>query len=48
VNGRRWRQLGLVRTSWSNAQLRRAWRRGEDPECLAERYGAYQKAQRRC
>jgi rSAM/selenodomain-associated transferase 2 len=48
VNGRRWRQLGLVRTSWSNAQLRRAWRRGEDPERLAERYGAYQKAQRRC
>jgi rSAM/selenodomain-associated transferase 2 len=48
VDGRRWRRLGWLRTSWSNAQLRRAWRRGEDPQLLAERYGAYQKAQRRC
>lgn len=48
VDGRRWRQLGLLRTTWNNAQLRRAWRRGEDPERLAERYGAYQNAQRRC
>lgn len=47
VDGRRWQQLGLLRTCWSNAQLRRAWLRGEDPQRLAERYGAYQKAQRR-
>lgn len=48
VDGRRWHQLGVVRTTWANAQLRRAWRRGEDPQRLADRYGAYQKAQRRC
>ena len=48
VDGRRWRHLGVLRVSWSNARLRRAWRRGEDPWQLAERYGAYQKAQRRC
>jgi rSAM/selenodomain-associated transferase 2 len=48
VDGRRWRRLGVLRVSWSNARLRRAWRRGEDPWRLAERYGAYQKAQRRC
>lgn len=48
VDGRRWRRLGVIGTSWRNAQLRRAWRRGEDPHRLAERYGAYQKAQRRC
>lgn len=48
VDGRRWQELGLLRTSWANAQLRRAWRQGEDPHRLAERYGAYQKAQRRC
>lgn len=48
VDGRRWRQLGVWRTCWSNAQLRRAWRRGADPQELAVRYGAYQKAQRRC
>jgi rSAM/selenodomain-associated transferase 2 len=48
VDGRRWRRLGVLRTTWANAQLRRAWRRGEDPQRLAERYGAYQKAQRRC
>jgi len=48
VDGRRWQQLGLLRTTWANAQLRRAWRRGEDPQRLSERYGAYQKAQRRC
>jgi hypothetical protein len=47
VDGRRWQQLGVLRTTWANAQLRRAWRRGEDPQLLAERYGAYQKAQRR-
>ena len=48
VDGRRWHRLGVLRVCWSNAQLRRAWRRGEDPQRLAERYGAYQKAQRRC
>ena len=48
VDGRRWRRLGVLRVSWSNARLRRAWRRGEDPWRLAQRYGAYQKAQRRC
>lgn len=48
VDGRRWHTLGVLRTAWGNAQLRRAWRRGEDPRRLAERYGAYQKAQRRC
>jgi rSAM/selenodomain-associated transferase 2 len=47
VDGRRWRRLGVARVSWSNARLRRAWRRGEDPWRLAARYGAYQKAQRR-
>jgi rSAM/selenodomain-associated transferase 2 len=47
VDGRRWRRLGVARVCWSNARLRRAWRRGEDPWRLAERYGAYQKAQRR-
>ncbi|MFN9623971.1 MAG: TIGR04283 family arsenosugar biosynthesis glycosyltransferase [Cyanobacteriota bacterium] len=46
VDGRRWRRLGVLRVSWSNARLRRAWRRGVDPWTLAERYGAYQKAQR--
>jgi rSAM/selenodomain-associated transferase 2 len=48
VEGRRWRRLGVLRVSWSNARLRRAWRRGVDPWTLAERYGAYQKAQRCC
>lgn len=48
VDGRRWRQLGVLRTSWRNAMLRRAWRRGVPPEQLVERYGAYQKAHRRC
>jgi rSAM/selenodomain-associated transferase 2 len=47
VDGRRWRRYGPLQTWWRNAQLRRAWRRGEDPQRLAERYGAYQKAQRR-
>ncbi len=47
VDGRRWRQLGLVRTSLANAALRRAWRQGTPPDQLAQRYGAYQKAQRR-
>jgi len=38
VAGRRWRRLGVWRTSWRNACLRRAWRRGVDPALLAERY----------
>jgi rSAM/selenodomain-associated transferase 2 len=48
VNGARWRQLGVWQTTWSNARLRRQWRRGMAAELLAQRYGAYQKAQRRC
>jgi rSAM/selenodomain-associated transferase 2 len=41
VNDRRWRRLGVWRTTWRNAQLRRRWRRGEDPALLAaEYYGA--------
>lgn len=47
VDGRRWHRLGVLGVAWSNARLRRAWRRGEDPWRLAARYGAYQKAQRR-
>ena len=38
VNGRRWRRLGVLATAWSNAGLRRAWRRGADPAVLAEIY----------
>jgi len=38
VDGRRWRRLGVWRTTWSNARLRRAWRRGVDPALLARRY----------
>ncbi len=48
VDGRRWRRLGLVGTTWANMALRRAWRRGVSAELLAQRYGEYQKAQRRC
>jgi rSAM/selenodomain-associated transferase 2 len=60
VSARRWRRLGLLATALANARLRRAWRRGESPQRLAQRYygptslergpvqGAYQKAQRRC
>jgi rSAM/selenodomain-associated transferase 2 len=40
VNDRRWRRLGVWRTAWRNAQLRAAWRRGEDAEQLASRYRA--------
>ena len=50
VDGRRWRQLGVLGCAWRNAALRRAWRRGQDPQALARRYtaqGEYQKAQRR-
>lgn len=38
VDGRRWRRLGVWRTTWRNALLRRAWRRGVDPALLARRY----------
>ncbi|MCP9928190.1 TIGR04283 family arsenosugar biosynthesis glycosyltransferase [Cyanobium sp. CH-040] len=54
VDGRRWRRLGVWRTTLANARLRRAWRRGAPAEVLVNRYyrfrdqGAYQKAQRRC
>lgn len=48
VDGRRWRRLGIRRTTLLNARLRKDWRRGVPPEVLAQRYyGAYQKAQRR-
>ena len=41
VNDRRWRRLGVWRTTWRNAQLRRRWRRGDDPALLAaDYYGA--------
>jgi rSAM/selenodomain-associated transferase 2 len=38
VDGRRWRRLGVWRTTLTNAGLRRAWRRGEAPEQLERRY----------
>ncbi len=38
VDGRRWRQLGVVRTTWRNARLRRAWRCGASPAELAGLY----------
>ncbi|MFM7313977.1 MAG: TIGR04283 family arsenosugar biosynthesis glycosyltransferase [Cyanobium sp.] len=47
VDGRRWRRLGVWRTTRRNMALRRAWRRGVDPAVLAERYdddGAWDRA----
>ena len=38
VDGRRWQRLGIWRTTWSNARLRRRWRRGMDPTLLAAEY----------
>ena len=38
VEGRRWRRLGVWRTAWHNARLRRAWRHGTEPGELARRY----------
>ena len=38
VDGRRWRRLGVWRTTWRNLQLRRAWRRGIPAAELARRY----------
>ena len=40
VNGRRWQRHGVLGTAWRNAQLRRAWRRGNSAEQLAQRYYA--------
>jgi hypothetical protein len=40
VDGRRWRRRGVWRTTWTNLQLRRAWRRGTSAEHLAQRYYA--------
>jgi len=38
VSDRRWRTLGVWRTTWLNARLRRRWRRGQDPRQLAAEY----------
>jgi rSAM/selenodomain-associated transferase 2 len=38
VDGRRWQRRGVWRTTWSNLQLRRAWRSGVPAEQLASRY----------
>lgn len=38
VDGRRWRQLGVARTTWRNARLRRAWRCGASASSLARLY----------
>jgi rSAM/selenodomain-associated transferase 2 len=38
VEARRWQRLGVWRTTWSNHQLRRAWRRGTPAGELARRY----------
>jgi rSAM/selenodomain-associated transferase 2 len=38
VDGRRWQRRGVWRTTWSNLQLRRAWRSGVPVEQLARRY----------
>ena len=40
VDGRRWLGLGLWRTTWLNAGLRRAWRRGVPARVLARYYRA--------
>ena len=40
VDGRRWKRLGIWGATLANARLRRAWRRGADPEELAQRYRA--------
>jgi rSAM/selenodomain-associated transferase 2 len=40
VDGRRWQRCGVWHTTWSNLQLRRAWRRGVPAEQLAQRYYA--------
>jgi rSAM/selenodomain-associated transferase 2 len=37
-SGRRWRQHGVLRTTWLNHRLRWRWRRGDPPELLARIY----------
>lgn len=38
VDGRRWRDHGVMAVAWRNWQLRRAWRRGASTADLAQRY----------
>ena len=38
VSGRRWRRLGIWRTTWINHRLRQDWFRGASPADLARRY----------
>jgi rSAM/selenodomain-associated transferase 2 len=38
VDGRRWRRLGVWRTAYENARLRRAWHQGVDAGVLAAAY----------
>lgn len=38
TSGRRWERDGVLQRSWSNAQLRRRWLRGEPPEQLLASY----------
>jgi len=40
VDGRRWRQRGVWRTTWTNLQLRRSWCRGASAQQLAQHYYA--------
>ena len=47
VDGRRWLGLGLWRTAWSNAGLRRAWRRGLPAVVLSRYYRAPRAFRRR-
>ena len=44
VDGRRWRRLGILATTWTNWQLRRAWRGGAHPGALARIYGGRNRA----
>ena len=41
TDGRRWQQRGVLNQAWRNAQLRRRWRRGEDPQLLARMYHSH-------
>ena len=38
TSARRWRRRSVLNQAWRNAQLRRAWHRGEAVEQLAVRY----------
>ena len=38
VDGRSWRRHGVLGSAWRNWRLRQAWRRGDDPALLAQRY----------